>query len=56
MLPWKKPRGKTAYGHLKVYRGIPTEFSDVSLERIEDADASNIHCKFLTVEDIALRL
>lgn len=56
MLPWKKPRGKTAYGHLKVYRGIPTEFSDVSLERIEDADASNIHYKFLTVEDIALRL
>lgn len=56
MLPWKKPRGKTAFKRLKVCRGIPRDFSETPLERVQDADASNLRCKFITVGDIALRV
>ncbi|MHA2231425.1 MAG: 50S ribosomal protein L13 [Candidatus Hodarchaeales archaeon] len=56
MLPWKKPRGKTAFKRLKVCRGIPRDFSETPLERVQDADASTLRCKFITVGDIALRV
>lgn len=56
MLPWKKPRGKTAFKRLKVCRGIPRDFLETPLERVQNADASNLRCKFITVGDIALRV
>ena len=30
MLPWKKPKGKTAYKRLKVYIGVPEELKNAS--------------------------
>lgn len=56
MLPWKKPRGKTAYKRLKVCRGVPNDLLDLPLEKIQEADASNVRCKYTTVGDIALRV
>jgi large subunit ribosomal protein L13 len=56
MLPRKKPRGKAAYGRLKVFRSIPKDYLDTPLEKIQAADASNLRCKFITVGDIALRV
>ena len=56
MLPWKRPRGKNAFKRLKVYRGIPKLFLDENLEKIKEADATHLRCKYVTTDDIALRV
>jgi large subunit ribosomal protein L13 len=37
MLPYKKPRGRTAYKRLKVHVSVPKEFQGKKLESIEGA-------------------
>ena len=38
MLPFKRQTGKQAYKRLRVYIGVPEEFKDVKLEKIEAAE------------------
>ena len=55
MVPWKTPRGKSAYKNLKVHIGVPQEFTAVKVESIEQAQ--NKHIKgFMTVGDISKSL
>ncbi|MEK6958097.1 MAG: 50S ribosomal protein L13 [archaeon] len=55
MLPWKKSTGKNAYRKLKVYIGVPKEFSGIDAEKI--GDAHNRHEKgFMMVEEISRAL
>lgn len=37
MIPYQKPRGRTAFKKLRVYIGIPSEFEGEEFERIEKA-------------------
>jgi large subunit ribosomal protein L13 len=37
MLPWKKPRGKSAYRKLKVYISVPENYKEVSTQTFLDA-------------------
>lgn len=37
MLPWKTPKGKRAYGRLKVYIGVPQELSELESKTLPDA-------------------
>lgn len=50
MLPWKKPRGKTALKKLKVYEGVPSDMKGNPLV-YEDCRPKNIS-KYVTVEKI----
>jgi len=53
MLPWKKPRGKAAFRNVKVFIGIPSEYSGKALQRLPDADASKLRCRFITVGELS---
>lgn len=37
MIPYQKPRGRTAFKRLRVYVGVPSELEKEKLERIEKA-------------------
>jgi len=52
MLPRRKPRGKTAFGNVKVFVGVPEEYSGKQLERLPDADASKLRCRYITVGEL----
>ncbi len=43
MLPWKKPRGRSAYKNLLVYVGIPDEYKNNKLITIEEAKFTTLN-------------
>lgn len=53
MLPWRKPRGRDAYRHLKVFIGIPDELKEKAFETIPQADAKKLRCSYFTVGEFA---
>ena len=56
MLPWDKPKGKTAYRRLRVYIGVPEEFKKGKVETIQNASAAKLRCPFITVGELANEL
>ena len=56
MLPWKKPRGKTAFRNLRVYTGVPEEYSSKPMHRIANADASKLRCRYVTLEELSMEI
>jgi len=42
MLPMKKTKGRTAFKGLKAFVGVPSEYADVELETIPEAEYNNI--------------
>lgn len=42
MLPFKKSKGREAYKGLKAFVGVPSEYSDVELERVPEAEFQNL--------------
>lgn len=53
MLPWKKPRGKAAFRNVKVFIGVPDEYTNQPVQRPLDADASKLRCRYVTVEELS---
>ncbi len=53
MLPRRKPRGRDAFGRLKVYIGIPRELRDSERESIPDAHLQRLRGRYITVGEIA---
>jgi large subunit ribosomal protein L13 len=56
MVPWRQPKGKTAYKKLKVYLGVPDAFKDKNMETIEQASASKLTCPHFTLEQFAVEI
>lgn len=56
MLPYRKPKGRTALKRLKVYAGIPGEFERWERETIIDARSDKLKCGFMTVGELAKRM
>ncbi len=52
MLPHKKPRGKQAYANIKCYIGVPEQFKDKKLTKLENPDAKKLYVKSTTVEEV----
>jgi len=53
MLPYKRPRGKEAFGRIMCYMGIPAEFKEKKMITLPDADVSKTKSlKFLNVKEI----
>lgn len=42
MLPYKKPRGKDAFGRIKCYVGLPEKLKDAHLETFKEANISKV--------------
>ncbi|MCW4017394.1 MAG: 50S ribosomal protein L13 [Candidatus Bathyarchaeota archaeon] len=56
MVPWRQPKGKTAYKKLKVYLSIPDAFKDKNMETIEQASASKLNGPHFTLEQFAVEI
>lgn len=53
MLPYKQPKGKSAYKRLKVFIGIPEELKDQKMETITEAQAKKLKCPYFTIGEFA---
>lgn len=56
MLPMDKPHGREAYKRLRVFIGLPSEFSNIELTRFPDAMSTRLRGRFVTVEEVAKAL
>lgn len=57
MLPYKKLRGRDAYSRLKVYIGIPDEYSGEKTVKIEDADMVRLgSIKYIRLGELSKKL
>jgi len=52
MLPWKETSGKEAYRRLKVYVGVPKEFTDQKKEKVDVAIKTGL-TQYVTFSQIA---
>jgi large subunit ribosomal protein L13 len=52
MLPHHKPRGRTAYGRLKVYRSVPASYESGEAETVSAAKRK-ITCKSVSIENLS---
>jgi large subunit ribosomal protein L13 len=52
MLPWKETSGKEAYRRLKVYVGVPKEFTDLKKEKVDVAIKTGL-TQYVTLSQIA---
>ncbi len=53
MLPRRKPRGRDAFGRLKVYIGVPRQLRDSEMESIADAHLKRLRGRYITMGEIA---
>ena len=56
MLPKNKPRGREALKRLRVYIGVPPEYTDAEKVRFQEADVSRLKGKYITLGDVALQM
>jgi large subunit ribosomal protein L13 len=53
MLPYKQPKGKSAYKHLKVFMGIPKELNGQAMITFEEASSADLKGPHLTLGELA---
>lgn len=56
MLPWPTPRGKAAYKRIKVYIGVPEQYTESEKIVLEGAKYRSMKQKFITVADLSHEL
>ncbi len=56
MLPRDRPKGRNAYRRLKVYIGVPKEFSDKKFETIPEASAEKLRCGYVSLAKVCEEL
>ena len=53
MLPFKQPKGKTAFKRLKVFIGVPEELKDKQMATLKEAQASKLQGPYFTLAELA---
>lgn len=53
MVPFKQPKGKSAYKRLKVFMGVPLEFKEQKLITFEEAQSTNLRGPRFTLGEMA---
>jgi large subunit ribosomal protein L13 len=56
MLPWHKKKGREAYKRLKVFIGLPKEFENMKLTRVENAEQEKLKKDFITLGELSVRI
>ena len=56
MLPWKKAKGKEAYKRLRVFIGVPAEFSKAKMEKTDIKKKDQAYETSVTIKDLAEHL
>jgi large subunit ribosomal protein L13 len=55
MLPYQKPKGRTAFKRLRVYIGVPKEYEKSKTQTIKEAQLKG-SSKFISVGEISMKL
>ena len=53
MVPFRLPKGKSAYKRLKVFMGVPIEFKDQAMITFDEAQSSNLKGPHFTLGELA---
>jgi large subunit ribosomal protein L13 len=53
MLPWRQAKGRDAFHRIKVYIGVPQEYSMYKATRLAHAAASRLRCSFIRVSELS---
>jgi large subunit ribosomal protein L13 len=53
MVPYKLPKGKSAYKRLKVFMGVPIEFKDQTMITFDEAQSINLKGPHFTLGELA---
>jgi len=53
MVPFKQPKGKSAYKRLKVFMGIPEEYKNKNVISFDDAQVANLKGPHFTLAELA---
>jgi large subunit ribosomal protein L13 len=53
MLPWKRPKGKSAYKRVKVFIGVPEEYLKEHPIRVEEANSTKLKCPKVFLKDVS---
>jgi large subunit ribosomal protein L13 len=53
MVPFKQPKGKSAYKRLKVFMGVPVEFKDQPMITFTEAQSTNLRGPHFTLGEMA---
>ncbi len=56
MLPRDKPKGIVAFKNLKVYHGVPEEFKDLKLLKMDKATAKGFETDYIKLVDLSKEL
>jgi large subunit ribosomal protein L13 len=56
MVPYKLPKGKSAYKRLKVFMGVPLEFKDQKMITFEEANSTNLKGPHFTLGELATEI
>jgi large subunit ribosomal protein L13 len=56
MVPYKLPKGKSAYKRLKVFMGVPLEFKDQKMITFDDAQSINLKGPRFTLGELATEI
>lgn len=56
MLPYRKPRGKSAFRRLRVFMGVPEEFKSIKPIEIKTKNPKHIYVGYITVGELSKRL
>jgi len=53
MLPFKQPKGKSAYKKLKVFMGVPEDLKDQKMDTLKEAQATKLKGPYFTLAELA---
>jgi large subunit ribosomal protein L13 len=53
MVPFRLPKGKSAYKRLRVFMGVPIEFKDQAMITFDEAQSSNLKGPHFTLGELA---
>ena len=53
MLPFKQPKGKSAYRKLKVFMGVPEDLKDQKMDTFTEAKATKLKGPYFTLAELA---
>jgi large subunit ribosomal protein L13 len=53
MLPFRQPKGKSAYKKLKVFMGVPEDLKDQKMDTLTEAQAAKLKGPYFTLAELA---
>jgi len=56
MVPWHQVKGRNAFKNLRVFIGLPEQFKNKTLEKVEKADADKLKSRYITLGNLSISI